>query len=170
MDGIILSHCTINSDTPNCLDCSLAQWPGPLLEEAGFRLHALLVLITSLRVFVVPTLQRRSGTLRAGREKSLFQKLLWEEERSLWSQNVSLTPARTGRQGKRPSDASEVIGFRLRAESWRFSKPHYDVFYLKKHKTLSFNYFRNTRIPCRNNLIKTDNQKNTIVVFLRFLM
>ena len=46
----------------------------------------------------------------AGRGGWADKKLLWEEERSLWSQNVSLTPARTGRQGKRPSDASEVIG------------------------------------------------------------
>lgn len=49
------------------LDCSLAQGPGPLLEEAGFRLHALLVLITSLRVFVVPTLQRSGTPELAGR-------------------------------------------------------------------------------------------------------
>ena len=175
MDGIILSHCTINSDTPNCLDCSLAQWPGPLLEEAGFRLHALPFSHHCACLDHISACFCGPHTTEGIRNPQS------------WQGEVSVPEAAVGRkvpvepkcepdssQNRAPRKTSQRCfrshWFRLRAESWRFSKPHYDGFYLKKHKTLSFNYFRNTRIPCRNNLIKTDNQKKTIVVFLKFLM
>lgn len=166
MDGIILSHCTINSDTPNLL--STAVWLSDLV--LCWRSW-----LPSARTACLDHISAWSPHYRGDQEpselagKSLFQKLLWEEERSLWSQNVSrLQPEQAPR--KASQRASEVIGFRLRAESWRFQNHTMMSFILKRHKTLSFSYFRNTRIPCRNNLIKTDNQKKTIVVFLKFLM
>ena len=177
MDCIILSHCTINSDTPDRLNCSLAWWPAsPLLEEAGFCLcmhcrFPMIVLdwITSLHVFVVPTLQRGSGTLRAGREKSLFQKLLWEEERSLWSQNVSLTPARTGRQGKHPSDASEVIGSDWEQKVGDFQNHTVMSFILKdiKHCHLTISEILEYHVEI---IWSKQTTKKTIVVFLKILM
>ena len=170
MDCIILSHCTINSDTPDCLDCSLAQWPfSPLLEEAGFSLctHCHFPIIgNSAWLDHISACFCGPHTTEGIRNPQSWQGEVSVPEAAVGRRKVPMEPKcePDSSQNRAPRKTSQRCfrshWFRLRAESWRFSKPHCDVFYLKRHKTLSLNYFRNTRIPCRNNLIKTGNQKN----------
>lgn len=114
----------------------------------------LLVLISSHSVFVAPTLERNQKPC-AGQKEGPYG-----------SQNVSLTHLSSRNQVQLEPDGKENWfqlclknhGFKLGAESWRFEKPHYDVFCLSLtfellHKILSLSYFRNTRLPCGDNLV-----------------